>query len=386
MSKRLFGRPRPERPRPRLSGLLCRLIPKPASLRAGVAAAAVSFLVLAANAASAETPAPAAQAKSVASPDLIAQSGPAQAGSVQAGSAPAGSISQVSASPQATTAGYIGEKACLACHDQENEHFKETLHSKIFRLNPKNENESRVCEACHGPGAAHSKKGSDKSLIIGFTKYWNTPIEKQNGQCLGCHQGGNRLHWPGSVHSTNKVGCADCHNPMQKTSAVGLLARQNISETCYQCHQQQRAEFRKRSHMPVPEGKMSCADCHNPHGSTTKPLLKADSVNETCYTCHAEKRGPFLWEHAPVRESCLNCHQPHGSNHDKLLQVARPMQCAQCHNPPIGHPGQFYRNQQTAASALAGGVPSQRVIGRSCQNCHTQVHGSNHPAGARLQR
>src|SRR5690606_1579374 len=208
----------------------------------------------------------------------------------------------------------------------------------------------------------------------------------QNGQCLGCHQGGNRLHWPGSIHANNKVGCADCHNPMQKTSAVGLLARKSITETCYQCHQQQRAEFRKRSHMPVPEGKMSCVDCHNPHGSVTQPLLKADSVNDVCYTCHAEKRGPFIWEHAPVRESCLNCHQPHGSNHDKLLQVARPMQCQQCHNPPIGHPGQFYRNDQTAASALAGGTPSQRVIGRSCQNCHTQIHGSNHPAGARLQR
>jgi hypothetical protein len=26
------------------------------------------------------------------------------------------------------------------------------------------------------------------------------------------------------------------------------------------------------------------------------------------------------------------------------------------------------------------------MIGRSCQNCHSQVHGSNHPSGARFQR
>ena len=281
---------------------------------------------------------------------------------------------------------YIGEKACISCHGQENEHFKDTLHAKAFRLNPKNENEARVCESCHGPGAAHAKRSTDKSLIIGFTKAWGTPIEVQNGQCLGCHKGGNRLHWPGSVHADNKVGCADCHNPMERVSAAGLLVRQSISETCYQCHSQQRAEFRKRSHMPVPEGTMSCVDCHNPHGSVSRPLLKADSVNDVCYTCHAEKRGPFLWEHAPVRESCLNCHNPHGSNHDKLLQVARPILCQQCHNPPIGHPGQFYRTQQTAGSALLGGAASQRVIGRSCQNCNTQIHGSNHPAGARYQR
>ncbi len=292
------------------------------------------------------------------------------------------------AGPVAAQSGatYIGEKACINCHGQENRHFGETLHAKIFRMNPKNEAERQVCEACHGPGSLHAKNTADKNLIIGFTKRWNTPVETQNGQCLNCHSGGNRLHWPGSVHSTNKLGCADCHNPMEKISATSLEARQSISETCYQCHQQQRAEFRKRSHMPVPEGKMSCVDCHNPHGTPTKPLLKADSVNEVCYTCHAERRGPFVWEHAPVRENCLNCHTPHGSNHDKLLVSARPLLCQQCHDPRGFHPATFYNASGTAQAALAGGAAGPRVIGRSCQNCHSQIHGSNHPAGTRFQR
>ena len=82
-------------------------------------------------------------------------------------------------------------------------------------------------------------------------------------------------------------------------------------------------------HDPVEPGivatrHVECVDCHNPHGSPTKPLLKADNVNTVCYACHAEKRGPLLWEHAPVRENCLNCHSPHGSNHDKLLVASRP--------------------------------------------------------------
>jgi len=259
-------------------------------------------------------------------------------------------------------------------------------HAKVFRLNPKNDTERQVCEACHGPGSKHVSKVDDKNFIISFTCEWGTPIEKQNTQCLQCHKGGQRLHWPGSTHASNKLGCSDCHNPMANASAKGLLKKASISETCYTCHQQQRAEFKKRSHMPVPEGKMSCEDCHNPHGSTTKPLLKADSVNEVCYPCHAEKRGPFLWEHAPVRENCINCHSPHGSNHDKLLVSSRPQLCQQCHSPSVGHPGQFFRNDQTAASALIGGAQSARVIGRSCQNCHTQIHGSNHPSGARFQR
>lgn len=286
----------------------------------------------------------------------------------------------------AQTATPIGEQACIACHGKEGRHFGDTLHAKVFRLNPRNERERLVCEACHGPGSLHAANPGDKTALIGFTKRWGTPVQVQNAQCAACHQGGNLLHWPGSVHAGQQLGCADCHNPMERVSANGLLVRATINETCQTCHQQQRAEFRKRSHMPMLEGKMSCADCHNPHGSATVPLLKADSVNAVCTACHAEKRGPMLWEHAPVRESCLNCHHPHGSNHDKLLVSSRPQLCQQCHSSPAGHSANFFRADQTAAAAQVGGTASQRIIGRTCQNCHSQVHGSNHPAGARFQR
>ena len=282
---------------------------------------------------------------------------------------------------------YVGEKTCLKCHDIEDRHFAHTQHAKAFRLNPRNQSEARVCEACHGPGSLHAERGNHKNrdYLVGFSRNWGTPVEKQNAVCLSCHQGGERLHWAGSAHETQKLGCSDCHNTMGRFSTTGLLKKPSISETCLTCHGQQRLEFSKRSHMPVPEGKMSCADCHSPHGSPAAPLLKADSVNQVCYACHAETRGPMLWEHAPVRENCSSCHQPHGSNHDKLLVAARPFLCQQCHNS-AGHNSTFYRADQTAAGQLLGGAQSPRVIGRSCQNCHSQIHGSNHPSGARFQR
>ncbi len=294
---------------------------------------------------------------------------------------------------------YVGEQVCVSCHTVENEHFGHTTHAKVFRQNPRNDREAKVCEACHGPGSLHveeegkqaaadpsqraeRKPGYGAMQIVGFTRDWGTPREIQNSMCLNCHQGGQRLHWPGSTHDMNKMACSDCHNPMARFSATGLLAKASISETCMGCHAQERADFRKRSHMPVLEGKMACTDCHNPHGSVTQPLLKADSVNDVCYTCHAEKRGPFIWEHAPVRESCINCHHPHGSNHDKLLVVARPNLCQQCHGNTF-HPSVFYNTTQMATQPTGQNI---RVMGRSCQNCHTQIHGSNHPAGARFQR
>jgi DmsE family decaheme c-type cytochrome len=282
---------------------------------------------------------------------------------------------------------YVGEKTCIKCHDVEAKHFSHTQHAKAFRENPRNELQARVCEACHGPGSLHAQRGNEKNrdYLIGFTRDWGTPVEVQNGQCMACHQGGQRLHWQGSAHDAANLACSDCHNTMARFSANGLLKAASISETCQTCHGEQRAEFRKRSHMPLPEGKMSCVDCHAPHGSATRPLLRADSVNDVCYACHAEKRGPMLWEHAPVRENCMNCHAAHGSNHDRLLVAARPYLCQQCHNT-ANHSSSFYRADQTIRGAQAGGAYSPRMVGRACQNCHSQVHGSNHPSGARFQR
>jgi DmsE family decaheme c-type cytochrome len=273
---------------------------------------------------------------------------------------------------------YVGEKQCLTCHDVENGPFSHTQHAKLFRLNPRNDVEKQVCEACHGPGSLHVADSLDKRKIIGFTKDWGTSIAKMNSQCLACHDGAERMYWQGSIHQKNQLACSDCHDPMARFSDNGLLKKTSISDTCQTCHQQQRLEFRKQSHMPVPEGKMSCADCHNPHGSSNKRLLKADTVNELCYQCHAEKRGPYLWEHVPVRQNCLNCHEQHGSNNDKLLRQARPMLCMGCHNW-TGGMGHAFRNPQVAAA------PSQ-LLGRSCQNCHSQIHGSNSPDGERLRR
>lgn len=283
-------------------------------------------------------------------------------------------------------ADYVGEAKCLTCHESKNRHFSETSHAKAFRGNPRTDLESRVCEACHGPGSKHVVNAADRSAPIRFSRESGTPVAQMNAQCLQCHGGGHRQHWPGSAHEQALLACSDCHAPMERRSASGLLRKPTITETCLACHAQQRAEYQRRSRMPVLEGKMSCADCHEPHGSITRGLLRGDSVNETCGACHAEKRGPFLWEHAPVRENCAHCHAPHGSNHDRLLVSARPFLCQQCHSPPMGHPGQFYRADQTAAAALGGATPSTRVIGRSCQNCHSAIHGSNHPSGARFQR
>jgi DmsE family decaheme c-type cytochrome len=282
--------------------------------------------------------------------------------------------------PLAPDATSVGSKMCVSCHAVEQTQFAHTLHARAFKAGALGGPGDNTCETCHGAGSAHAANPAEAGAIIRFTSGSKTPVSVQTGTCLNCHAAGAREHWLGSVHEARGLSCSDCHNPMARTSPEGLLSKRSINEVCSTCHQDVRAKFNRRSHMPLTEGQMSCVDCHNPHGSLTRPLLKTDTVNATCYSCHAEKRGPFLFEHAPVRGSCLNCHDPHGSNQQTLLAMPMPMLCQQCHTM-TRHPNDL----QTRVGLGNGpaGAADERLIGRSCLTCHANVHGSNNPSGAR---
>jgi DmsE family decaheme c-type cytochrome len=127
---------------------------------------------------------------------------------------------------------------------------------------------------------------------------------------------------------------------------------------------------------------MSCASCHNPHGSLAPNLLIKASLNETCYICHQEKRGPMLWEHAPVREDCSICHDSHGSNHLSMLKLKPPYLCQTCHSN-VFHPSTLFDATELPGGA---GTAQRDILGKACLNCHSRIHGSNHPSGTRFTR
>jgi len=267
---------------------------------------------------------------------------------------------------------FVGSKACATCHAPLIAEFKKTLMGKIGDT-PKGKGKFE-CENCHGPGSAHVKAGGGRGVggILSFGADDPRSAEEKNGICLACHQRGERTYWAGSVHEERGLACTNCHTVMKAVSRKFQLKTTKINETCFQCHNLQRAQIQYSSHMPLREDKISCTDCHNPHGSPTEKLIRQASVNDNCYSCHAEKRGPFLFEHTPVRENCLNCHTPHGSNYENLLIVARPRLCANCHTTfHSGALGQAANPRFNTTAALQNG----------CGNCHSQIHGSNHPNG-----
>jgi DmsE family decaheme c-type cytochrome len=268
---------------------------------------------------------------------------------------------------------YIGSQACATCHSPLIAEFKKTLMGKIS-MTAKGKGKFE-CENCHGPGSAHVAAGGGRGVggIMSFGNDDPRSADEKNAVCLACHQRGERTYWPGSVHQTRGLACTNCHTVMKAVSRKHNLKTTVEAETCFQCHSLKRAQMQYSSHMPIREGKITCSNCHNPHGSTTEKLIRQATINDNCYTCHADKRGPFLWEHAPVRENCLNCHKPHGSNYEYLLQVARPRLCANCHSSMHGTQGIALPNVAY-------------MLGRGCGNCHSNIHGSNDPNGVYFLR
>ena len=276
-----------------------------------------------------------------------------------------------------------GADTCLGCHDDE-------VVLAVFHGKHGNPSDARSpfgpgqlqCEACHGPAGDHTKRvkrGETRPPVIRFSRDSTAPVEVQNGMCLNCHEGSMQASWHAGPHAANDVSCAACHDSHVKKDAV--LATRTQAEVCYTCHVAEKSQFLKLYAHPVRQAKLACSDCHAPHGTTAPKQLVRATVNDTCYECHAEKRGPMLWEHQPVTEDCSSCHAPHGSSNPGMVKMRGPLLCQSCHSQQ-GHPSFAY-----GPSGLPGNsAPTTALALGNCMNCHSQVHGSNHPSGSSLTR
>jgi len=210
-----------------------------------------------------------------------------------------------------------------------------------------------------------------------------------NQACYNCHTNHTRV-FPSSAHGRlhlpgagmpEQVGCESCHGAGSRHIAVGggvgrfILNPGRDASACYRCHIEVHAEFNLPQHHPLPEGKMNCVQCHDPHG---RDIMKPSGgpamarLNESCAGCHREQTKPVVYIHEAMREGCTACHQPHGSIHPKMLVERDNNLCLKCHAQvaPTG----------VANFLVIGSTPhSPRVMQGSCWSagCHSAVHGSN---------
>jgi DmsE family decaheme c-type cytochrome len=273
------------------------------------------------------------------------------------------------------------EQKCLRCHD------KAPVNLILYTKHAQKGDERTPfandgCQTCHGDATAHRKKPRSEKPPIRFGADSPTPVPDQNTACLACHEK-THINWRGSPHDDEDLACGTCHDIHALEDPVRKSESQ--AEVCFACHQDKRLEMYKVSRHPLEEGIMTCSSCHNPHGSNGPSQLVKQTVNETCFKCHAEKRGPFLHEHEPVADSCVNCHNPHGTNNENMLVMRSPYLCQQCHVADR-HVGNIYGSDGLDDTPGTWLSRTSRMTATGCSNCHSQIHGSNHPAGAVFRR
>jgi len=272
--------------------------------------------------------------------------------------------------PTVAKATYAGTDACLQCHDEISGELAKSAHGQAM-LNQNKKTPGPLCEACHGPGAAHAGDPSAATAA---------PLKKaaaDGSGCLSCHD--LRLSansWTRSAHHREGVNCLVCHGDTSHLQAMlpkrkpakhdakaatdkpapfthAAFTRAPGSAVCLTCHGEKRAELAMPSHHPVLEKRITCTDCHDPHSPTTTTMKR-----DLCVSCHGRQRGPFIYEHGAISgntsDACLNCHRVHGSPNLKLLKLNNRGLCMQCHADRATH-----------------------FTGRTCWGCHKAMHGSN---------
>jgi DmsE family decaheme c-type cytochrome len=276
------------------------------------------------------------------------------------------------ASPEANKpAEYVGSETCQTCHEDIYKAFQKNPHHAV-ETDKRRGWENRACESCHGPASKHTESLS----AVDIRQPAKLLASETDRICLTCHQ--NQPTHTGRIdssHAKNQVSCVACHS-VHKNGPEGMVPRQQttINQLCASCHSAVWASFQRPYKHRLPEGAMSCVDCHNPHGSMLPQMRQAWRGNEPgCFNCHGEKAGPFVFPHAAVNlEGCGACHQPHGSANPRML--TRPQVrfvCLECHSN-LALP---------VAAATLGTVPPALHDLRSprfqnCTLCHQKVHGS----------
>ena len=233
------------------------------------------------------------------------------------------------------------------------------------------------CLSCHAP------HGSENKGLL---------AESQKGLCTGCHDIGGLVvktagavaDAPAQVHAPVAEGkCAECHDP--HGSSRKWLVRSERDGLCYGCHTEQKLAFTEGTqHAPVADG--NCDVCHTPHGSTDG-ALRLKSEPELCTQCHDFTKPPLAGSHQGfdvAKAVCTSCHTPHNSKEKHLLNpVVHPPfadgDCESCHEGGKTASGVMAAVSADACLAChdekSTGKGHQHAEGVSCINCH-QPHSS----------
>lgn len=249
---------------------------------------------------------------------------------------------------------------CAMCHDEPAENFYNSLHGQALQQGKYLAPECHTCHTKHNILPASNEKSS--------TYVMNIPE-----LCGQCHKEGTQVsnlrsisqrhileNYAESIHGDGlfKRGlivtavCTSCHyshNILPHEHPESSINRNNIAETCMQCHSQIetvhkkviRGELWEKEPHKIP----ACVDCHEPH-KVRRVYYEQQFNNDLCMSCHSNpdiqkvENGEVINLHVDIshlensvhsEQECIKCHTNVSSANNPVCLNSGPVDCSVCH-------------------------------------------------------
>lgn len=251
---------------------------------------------------------------------------------------------------------------CENCHDDIGDVYQKSAHGQAAI--EKHDDLAPQCKDCHSKHnilPPSNKKASTYPLNIPFTcgRCHREGSEMTKSHDLNQHNivenysmsiHGKGLFVDGLIVTAVCTSCHTAHNVQKAGNPQSTVNRDNIIDTCNQCHVGIVDQFKKSVHSAqiTSNGKKLpvCIDCHNSH--TIASVGQKDFrliIGEQCGNCHEHEsetyfetyhgRASMLWGGEKTAK-CSDCHGAHNimpieSEKSTINEVNIVQTCAQCH-------------------------------------------------------
>ncbi|MFB3885108.1 MAG: cytochrome c3 family protein [Thermodesulfobacteriota bacterium] len=280
------------------------------------------------------------------------------------------------------------QKVCIKCHEGLLPEKPKSAHSIVIQGN---------CVKCHDPHASNHKGnllkagnelcfGCHKNIgdAVAKVKFKHAPVEKG---CLNCHDPHASAKAVALLKNDLVPLCLECHKPDRPAFAKQHVNYPVVKADCSSCHDPHGSDNAGIlfTYVHEPVANRMCSQCHEA-ATSPDPFKTRRGGFELCRGCHSNMMNETLNQnrvHWPLMDKtgCMNCHEPHASKGKKLVKGDMVSLCGRCHSDTVENMRKLAAKDKEEKAAAKGRQPKGELVHQpvqegECLTCHS-VHGSN---------